>query len=299
MNLIEQFLNYARYELNRSPLTVDAYRNDLDQMADYLAPSRDAAALSAISTSDLRLWLAERAGAGDSPRTLRRKVAALRALWRYLLKHGITASDPTRDLESAKLPVRLPQWVRPATMDAVLDSEVDQDDFVAVRDRLVVALLYETGIRRAELIGLKDTDVDTSRRELRVLGKRDKERLVPYGDELATMIGHWRQLRDATVGATVGGPLLVTIHGKPLYPSLVWTIVHTALRQAGVTGQASAHVLRHSYASALLGDGALLGSVKELLGHQSLAATQVYTHVTMRELQHNYKQAHPRAAKQQ
>ncbi len=299
MDVIEQFLTYARYELNRSALTITAYRNDLAQLADSVAPSRDAAALSLVTTGDLRLWLSERAGVGDSARTLRRKLAACRALWRYLAKRGLVTGDPTRDIEAAKLPVRLPQWVRPATMDAVLDEPIDEGDFNAARDRLVVALLYETGIRRAELIGLKDAAVDNRRRELRVTGKRDKERVVPYGAELAAMIERWRALRDSELGVTTGGPLLVTRSGKALYPSLVWQIVNRRLRAAGATGQASPHVLRHSYASALLGDGAGLQSVKELLGHQSLAATQVYTHVTMRELQHNYQQAHPRASKQQ
>lgn len=297
MNLIEQFLYYARYELNRSQLTVDAYRNDLEQMTDYLAPARDAASLASLTTGDLRLWLAARASGGDSARTLRRKVAATRALWRYLVKKGIADGDPTRDIEAAKLPMRLPQWVRPATMDAVLDEPLDEGDSTAVRDRLVIAMLYETGIRRAELIGLRDSDVDNVRRELKVTGKRDKQRIVPYGPELAAMIERWRAARGPVAGGDE--PFLVTASGKPLYPSLVWHIVHDSLRQAGASGQVSPHVLRHSYASALLSDGAGLQSVKELLGHQSLAATQVYTHVTMSELQHNYKQAHPRASKQQ
>jgi len=164
-----------------------------------------------------------------------------------------------------------------------------------VRDRLIVMLFYETGIRLSELITLQDSAVDVNKRELKVRGKRDKDRIVPFGDELARWIEHYRELRRDVQPEC--GNLLVTARGKQLYPSLVYHVVHDALAATGATGKLSPHVLRHTFASVMLNDGAELNSVKELLGHESLAATQVYTHVTLSELQHNYELAHPRALK--
>ena len=168
-------------------------------------------------------------------------------------------------------------------------------DFTAVRDRLVVMMLYETGIRRAELIGLKDCNVDTAKCEIKVHGKRDKDRIVPFGAELKEWIDAYRVLRDTECRGNE--TFFVRPDGKPLYSTLVYRIVHEALIEAGGCSKFSPHVLRHSFASALLNNGAQLMSVKELLGHESLASTQVYTHITFSELKDNYKHAHPRALK--
>ena len=227
--------------------------------------------------------------------TLRRRVQALRALYRYLLRKNFVTVNPAAQVELAKLPKPLPKLVREKTVDALLDAEVDDDDFAQVRDRLIVMLFYETGIRLSELIGLQDAAVDTVKCELKVHGKRDKDRLVPFGTELAQGVDRYRALRNALKPEC--GNLLVTAKGKPLYPSLVYHVVHDGLVQAGGTGKLSPHVLRHTFASVMLNRGAQLNSVKELLGHESLAATQVYTHVTLSELQHNYELAHPRALK--
>jgi len=221
----------------------------------------------------------------------------LRAFFRYLLRSSVVATNPAKEVTLAKLPRRLPKMVRDNTMDAILDAPLDETDFTATRDRLIVMLFYETGIRRAELITLMDTNVDTQACRLKVRGKRNKDRIVPFGDELRRMIDVYRQLRGEV--APECDNLLVTAKGKPLYPSLVYHIVHDTLAEAGATGKLSPHVLRHSYASTLLNHGAEINSVKELLGHESLAATQVYTHVTLSELQHNYQLAHPRALKKQ
>jgi integrase/recombinase XerC len=185
--------------------------------------------------------------------------------------------------------------VREKTVNSILDADIDLEDFSQVRDRLIIMLFYETGIRLSELIGLQDAAVDTVKRELKVHGKRDKDRIVPFGDELAQWIERYRALR-ADVWPECGN-LLVTASGKPLYPQLVYRVVHGGLVTAGGTGKLSPHVLRHTFASVMLNNGAELNSVKELLGHESLAATQVYTHVTLSELQHNYELAHPRAIK--
>ena len=251
--------------------------------------------VTSVTTSDIRAWLMERAAIGDCAATLRRRVQALRALYRYLLRKSLVTANPAAQVELAKLPKPLPKMVREKTVDTLLDDEIDLEDFAQVRDKLIVMLFYETGIRLSELIGLQDAAVDTVKRELKVHGKRDKDRVVPFGDELVQWIGRYRALREAVRPECDN--LLVTAKGRPLYPSLVYHVVHDGLVRAGGTGKLSPHVLRHTFASTLLNHGAELNSVKELLGHESLAATQVYTHVTFNELQHNYELAHPRALK--
>ena len=292
---LERFLQYLRLERNLSWRTVETYRRDLVQWEDFMTNGQRALDLASVTASDIRLWLMERSAHGDSPATLRRRVQALRALFRYLLRKNLVNDNPASQVELAKLPKPLPKLVREKTVDALLDAEVDLGDFTQVRDRLIVMLFYETGIRLSELIGLQDAAVDTVKRELKVHGKRDKDRIVPFGDELCQWIGRYRELR-AGVWPECGN-LLVTAKGKPLYPQLVYRVVHGGLLAAGGTGKLSPHVLRHTFASVMLNNGAELNSVKELLGHESLAATQVYTHVTLRELQHNYELAHPRALK--
>ena len=292
---VESFLQYLRLERNLSWRTVDLYRRDLAQWERYVTGGGGQLDLQSVTAGDIREWLMRRSVVGDTPGTLRHKVQALRALYRYLLRHGKVSSNPAAQVELAKLPKPLPKFVREKTVDAVLDADIDTDDFAQVRDRLIVMLFYETGIRLSELIGLQDVAVDTVKRELKVRGKRDKDRIVPFGDELAQWVERYRVLRAAVRPECTN--LLVTAKGKPLYPSLVYHVVHDGLAQAGGTGKLSPHVLRHTFASVMLNNGAQLNNVKELLGHESLAATQVYTHVTLSELQHNYELAHPRALK--
>jgi len=292
---IERFLQYLRLERNLSWRTVDLYRRDLDQWTSFMTAGSRPLDLASVTTGDIREWLYRRSHQGDSPGTLRHKTQAIRALYRYLMRQGQVKTNPAAGVDLAKLPKPLPKFVREKTVDAVLDADIDRDDFTQVRDRLVVMLFYETGIRLSELIGLQDAAVDTTKRELKVRGKRDKDRIVPYGDELAGWVEHYRALRSHVRPQC--GNLLVTLRGKPLYPSLVYHVVHDSLAAAGGTGKLSPHVLRHTFASVMLNHGAELNSVKELLGHENLAATQVYTHVTLSELQHNYELAHPRALK--
>ena len=292
--IVERFLQYLRLERNLSWRTVERYRRDLQQWSAFAAGDGELD-LPSVTASDIRSWLMNRAKHGDSPATLRLHLQALRALYRYLLRQGVVAANPAAMVELAKLPKPLPKYVRESTVDAVLDADIDAEDFAQVRDRLIVMLFYETGIRLSELIDLQDAAVDTAKGELKVHGMRDKDRIVPFGNELAAAVEHYRTLRAQL--APECDNLLVTARGKALYPSLVYHVVHDALATAGGTGKLSPHVLRHTFASVMLNSGAELNSVKELLGHESLAATQVYTHVTLSELQHNYELAHPRALK--
>ena len=293
---IDRFLKYIDNELNLSSLTVDGYGNDLRQFNDFIVQLKGDADAACVPPADIRAWVVDLADKGDCARTIRRKIQAVRAFYRYLLTRGVLKDNPAADVELAKTAKRLPQYVRQGNMDKLLDEEVDMSDFTAVRDRLVVMMLYETGIRRAELIGLKDCNVDTAKCEIKVHGKRDKDRIVPFGGELKRLIERYRGLRAEVQKAGVG-ELLLTEKGKPMYPSLVYKVVHDSLDEAGVKGKKSPHVLRHSFASAMLNHGAEINSVKEILGHESLAATQIYTHITFSELKTNYKLAHPRALK--
>lgn len=292
---IDNYLQFIRLEKNLSPHTVVAYRCDLEQWEQFLTSGKEALDVKSVTTGDIRAWMLHLNKQGDSARTMRRKVQAVRSFYKWLMKQGMASDSPAAAVELARIPKRLPQLVRTSSMDELLDQEIDETDFVQVRNRLIVMMLYETGMRRAELLGLLDRNVDTASGELKVHGKRDKDRIIPFGTELAQAIDSYRLLRDELVRGCEH--FFVKEDGNPLYPMLVYRIVHRALQEVGVTSKRSPHVLRHSFATAMLNDGAAINSVKELLGHESLATTQIYTHVTFSELKNNYKLAHPRALK--
>lgn len=290
---IDNYLQFIRLEKNLSPNTVVAYRCDLEQWEQFLTSDKEALDVKSVTTGDIRAWMLHLNKQGDSARTMRRKVQAVRSFYKWLMKQGMASDSPAATVELARIPKRLPQLVRTSSMDELLDQEIDETDFVQVRNRLIVMMLYETGMRRAELLDLLDRNVDTASGELKVHGKRDKDRIIPFGTELAQAIDSYRLLRDELVSGCEH--FFVKEDGNPLYPMLVYRIVRRALQEVGVTSKRSPHVLRHSFATAMLNDGAAINSVKELLGHESLATTQIYTHVTFSELKNNYKLAHPRA----
>ena len=290
---IDNYLQFIRLEKNLSPHTVVAYRCDLEQWEQFLTSGKEALDVKSVTTGDIRAWMLHLNKQGDSARTMRRKVQAVRSFYKWLMKQGMASDSPAAAVELARIPKRLPQLVRTSSMDELLDQEIDETDFVQVRNRLIVMMLYETGMRRAELLDLLDRNVDTASGELKVHGKRDKDRIIPFGTELAQAIDSYRLLRDELVRGCEH--FFVKEDGNPLYPMLVYRIVRRALQEVGVTSKRSPHVLRHSFATAMLNDGAAINSVKELLGHEALATTQIYTHVTFSELKNNYKLAHPRA----
>ena len=296
--MLDSFLTYIRCELNLSVHTVDAYRRDLNQWADFATDSHpENLHPQSITTNDLRLWIASRSRQGDSPRTIRRKVQALRAFFHYMMKRKGMAENPAQELILAKTDRPLPVYVRQSETETILDSELDTTDFVKVRDRLIVMLIYETGLRCSEVQQLEDADVNTQKGELKVLGKRNKERIIPFGRELSEMIDTYRHLKTQTIPIGSAKELLVRPNGEPLYRKLIYNVVHAELETGATCQRKSPHVLRHSFATDMLNNGADLHSVQQLLGHQSLATTQVYTHITYRELKQNYQLAHPRATK--
>ncbi len=295
--MIEEFLKYLRNELGLSALTVEAYGRDLRQWADYATSGgRYELRPETASVSDLRLWLAQLSRQGASARTVRRKIQALRAFFRYMMRfHGLKDS-PAAELTVPKQKKQLPVYVRQEETMSMIDNMESNggDDLTQVRNALILDMLYATGLRCSELIGLKDADVDTVKGELKVLGKRNKERIVPFGKELSDLIDRYRALRSDKVGAGCN-TLFVRPDGRPLYRKLVYNIVHRAMEENVHASRMSPHVLRHSFATDMLNNGARLTSVQQLLGHQSLSTTQVYTHISIRELKQNYQLAHPRA----
>ncbi len=291
------FLQYLRYEKNFSSYTVLCYKNDLAQFEDFRRCERDDADEMPVESDDIRNWIIQLSENGLSARSIGRKISALRSYFKFALARGIESSNPAVDIRLPKVRKELPSFVRPEEMQRLLDdhSVEAQNDFVALRNHLIVEMLYQTGIRRSELVSLADAAVDNKVCEIRVRGKRNKERIVPYGAMLGEAIAAYRCLRDREVGKTE--TFFVRENGEPLYPGLVYRVVRHALDGEVTLRKRSPHVLRHSFASALLNNGAGINSVKELLGHSSLASTEVYTHITFEELKQYYKRAHPRALK--
>ena len=271
---IESFLEYIRYEKNLSTHTVLSYRNDLFQFKKFLETECDGIEMQKVTSDCIREWVALLSEGGMSARSICRKISSLRAFYRYL----VVQSD-------------IQVYLRQDSMNELLDDVSYGEGFEAVRNKLIIAMLYHTGMRRAELIGLRDTDVREG--EIKVTGKRNKQRLIPYGEELSQMIAGYRQARKESCGDDCGF-FFVRENGEPLYPQLVYRVVNGSLSKVCSLDKRSPHVLRHTFASAMLNNGATLNSVKELLGHHSLASTEVYTHITFEELKQSYNQAFPK-----
>lgn len=296
--LVNSFLTYIRCELNLSVHTVSSYSGDLSQWIEFATGGhREWFQPFDVVPSDIRTWIAHLANKGDSQRTIRRKVQSLRSFYRYLMQYHGATDNPAANITLAKTDKALPVFIRPAETAKILDDTgYDTTDFVSLRDHLIVLMFYTTGMRCAELIGLRDSNVSTSSCELKVLGKRNKERIIPFGEELKNMITQYRILRDDTIGFTPD-EFFVRPSGKPIYQKLAYNVVHSTLSGKAHATRLSPHVLRHSMATDMLNNGADLNAVQQILGHQSLATTQVYTHITYRELKQNYELAHPRALK--
>ncbi len=296
--MLNRFADYMRYELNRSALTVEAYLRDISRFAAFNEQLNDTVgdyAILSASTADIRAWIGSLAEAGEKPRSLRRKVQSLRALFRFLQRVKKIDVNPAADIVLAMPDKPLPRFVRESEMEEVLSRDID-DGFYPFRDRLILELLYTTGMRRAEIINLRDADVDLSGLRLKVTGKRMKQRVIPIADTIASKLREYMLLRDAEeneANGRVDAGFLFTHKGKPLSATRITNIVKKGLEGTSVSKK-SPHVLRHTFATAMLNNGAELNSVKELLGHASVGTTQIYTHLSFNELRANYSNAHPR-----
>lgn len=295
MVLVEEFIKYLRYEKNYSTHTVLAYKSDLQSFLEYAQSQLGSADPTVIGADTVRSWMVGLMLSGVSSRSVNRKLSTLKTFWRYLNREGITNSNPLLKIVSPKTSKPLPSFLKEAEVEEMLSSSnPDEDDFPALRDHLILELFYETGIRLSELIGLTDETVDLNGCTLKVTGKRNKQRLIPFGKSLKERIVQYLKVRDDIV-PNKPTRLLVRNDGTSLYPQLVYRMVHQRMSMVGSLSKNSPHILRHTFATTLLNRGAELNAVKELLGHSSLSATEVYTHTSFAELKKVYKQAHPRA----
>ena len=296
--LIHSFLTYIRCELNLSVHTVSSYQRDLEQWRDFATGGKiDTFTPLDVTTNDLRVWVSHLATTGATSRTIRRKIQTLRAFYRYLNRYHNIKENPAAELQLSRDKKSLPVYIKPGETQSMLDCQWDKEDFISTRDHLIILMFYSTGMRSSELETLTDVNVDSKRCELKVIGKRNKERIIPFGKEMQEVIDIYRALRDDLTGYTPER-FFTRPTGEPMYRKLIYNIVHRELNDANThSSRQSPHVLRHSFASDMLNNGADLTAVQQLLGHQSLATTQVYTHITYRELKLNYQHAHPRALK--
>lgn len=291
--MLQKFLDYLRYELNRSPLTVEAYGKDISQFQEWLSPgSPDKVDFTSVTAGDVRAWMASLAKTGDIPRTLRRKIISLRSLFRWMIKSGIIKSSPLRDVPLPKIPKPLPDLVKPSEIEEAIKNIEEQEELLKV---LIVEMLYSLGIRRAELIGINDPDISFSKGEIKVTGKRSKQRVIPVPQKLLGKIKEWQEFRDKTEGKMEEESPLFIVKGKRISPNQVYRIVNQALATS-TARKKSPHALRHSFASGMLNGGAEIDSVREFLGHASLATTQIYTHISLSEIKKAYSSAHPRSS---
>ena len=291
---IDTFLKYLRFERNYSEKTIVSYRIDLEEFEDYLKKVDAEKNLVTADADLVRSWMVYLMEKGRSVATVNRKLSSLRSFYRFLLRRRVVDLDPMLKVVGPKKQKTLPSFLRVQEMDRLLDECSVNEGFEGVRDRLILEMFYATGMRLSELIGLSDADVDLSAKLLKVTGKRNKQRLIPFGEELWRDLLGYIELRNETLPDR-DDALFVRKDGKRMYPELVYKIVKRNLSKVVALKKRSPHVLRHTFATAMLNDNAELQSVKELLGHESLVTTEVYTHTTFEELKKVYEQAHPRA----
>ncbi len=295
--MIESFLRYIRYEKNCSSHTVKSYHNDILQFQSYCAEELGVLDLLTVDLDIVRNWMVSMSEQGVQVSSVKRKISALRSFYKYLKREGKIQESPLCLLSMPKSRKKLPVYIREDQMDKLIDEVDFGSDFEGVRNRLMLVMLYSTGMRRAELVALKVGDVDFFYSVLKVTGKGNKQRLIPFGDELADMMRAYLCYRSSLVLAGVDAFFIRTT-GEPIYSGLLYTVVKNAVSLVSTSAKRSPHVLRHSFATAMLNRGADLSVVKELLGHSSLSSTEVYTHMSLREVMASYNQAHPRAAKE-
>jgi integrase/recombinase XerC len=293
--MVSFFLQHIRHEKRCSHHTLTAYRGDLEQFARYLSEHYELDAPEAADFQQIRSWIAHLAESGLDNRSTNRKIATLRAFYGFLLRKKSIATDPMLHIRALKTDRSLPTFVKEQEMSTLLDDVEFPDDFSGLRDKLVLELLYGTGIRLSELTGLKDSDLNPYDRTLTVLGKRNKHRVVPLNATLFQLIRSYQALKERTFAGQSEDRLIVADTGVAAYPVLIQRIVKRYLTLVTSLEKKSPHVLRHTFATHLLNRGADLNAIKDLLGHTSLAATQVYTHNSIEKLKEAYQQAHPKA----
>ena len=298
----DNFINYIQFEKRYSPHTVTAYTTDLEQFYEFLNQQYGISDIIDVNHSMIRSWLVFLLEKQNSPRSINRKITTLKSFYKFLSKEGTISQNPVRKIITPRISKRLPVFVEKEKMDILLDGIDFGEGFHALRDRLILEMFYVTGMRLSELVNLNESDIDFHHATIKVLGKRNKERLIPFSDKFGKLLNtyiHARRdiicSRDENNGVSVIPFLFFTVSGRKIYHKMVYRIVNNYLGQVTTIDKKSPHILRHSFATHLLNNGAELNAVKELLGHANLSATQVYTHLTIEKLKKIYQQAHPKA----
>nr|MCS3812943.1 integrase/recombinase XerC [Mucilaginibacter sp. X4EP1] len=300
----ERFIRYIKFEKRYSPHTVSAYKSDLDQFFNFLnnpdkqspAPEPVIIHPSQITHHHIRNWMVQMMGDQILARSIGRKIATLRKYFKFLLQEGLIQINPASKITTPKVPKNLPVIVEDTRLVQMLDDNiVFSNDFNGQRDKLVMEMLFGTGMRLSELLGVKETDINIYEGTVKVLGKRNKERIIPVNNELKLLVAEYLELKKNKNFSNNSLTLIVTDKGADAYSKLIYLIVQKYLSYISTQDKKSPHVLRHTFATSLLNRGADLNAIKELLGHANLSATQIYTHNSVERLKSIYKQAHPKA----
>lgn len=293
--MLDTFVKYLSYEKRYSENTVQAYKRDIQQFMDYVKTTYEISEYRNISQVQIRSWIVSLSQQSLTPRSINRKISAIKSFFAFLKRTERLDTNPASNTRMLKTEKRLPQYLQEDEMHDLLDHLVFEQNFKGTRDKLLIETLYVTGMRREELISLKDQDIDLSRKVVKIFGKGKKERLVPLSDTFIKKIRDYMLERDQHFGREDLESFFVTEAGVKMAPKYVYNIVHFYLSMVSKLEKRSPHVLRHSFATHLSNKGAKLGAIKELLGHASLNTTQIYTHNTIEQLKKVYQQAHPKA----
>jgi len=292
--MIESFLQYLQYERNYSAHTVESYKNDLYQFKEFVSGD-SVFKPEEVDTVWVRRWIVSLMNDNYSPLSVNRKLSSLKSFFKYLRKNKQIETNPIGNIRGPKIKKPLPHFVKDLDMKNLFASWEDTDAFEGERDKAIIDVFYTTGIRCAELAGLKNDDVDFQSKMIKVTGKRNKQRLIPFSDTLKEVLHSYINIRSETIESPAGNAFFVRKNGKALSNSIIYDIVNKRLSEIPNLSKKSPHVLRHTFATSMLNNGADLNAVKELLGHASLSSTEIYTHTTFEELKKTYHQAHPRA----
>jgi len=292
--MINEFLNYLKFERNRSDLTIKNYGEDLRAFKEFYGNLEGCHSWRSVDSDIIRDWMESMMDKGNNATSINRRLSALRSFYRFALARKLVDKDPVHGVTGPKKGRPLPQFLKENEMDRLLDAESWTEGFEDVRDRAIITTFYETGIRLSELIGLDDSMVDFSNRQLKVTGKRNKQRVIPFGEELLATLRDYMKCRDKEVNRQ-SEALFVSSKGQRMTSSQVREAVKRNLSKVCTLKKRTPHVLRHTFATAMLNNKAGIESVKKLLGHESLSTTEIYTHTTFEQLKREYYSAHPRA----
>lgn len=296
-DLQSKFIDYLRFEKRYSPHTVTAYKKDMEQFRDFMFKEYDALLIQKVKRTHIRSWMADLREQEVSPKSIHRKISTLSSFFKHMRRLGQIESSPMLNIIKPKVEKRLATFIREDKIEEVLETASDYKQAETIDEmnpQLIIEILYQTGMRRAELLNLTLNRTDINSRELRVIGKGNKERIIPISIELVELIKAYKTKRDK-VAIAGNDKLMVLSNGKPLYPKYIYNSVKKVLQTSSTLNKNSPHVLRHTFATHLLNEGADINAIKELLGHASLAATQIYTHNGIEKLKNVHKKAHPKS----